>query len=153
MESAYYNSIKGAKRGTEQPIRRYEIDFSNQANVAFMPSPMIVSSYIPEQNQINVSIIVYLPLTVPEPTYDHLFGLFNVNPSGLEQLQFFVVTNYDSSIAESLFIGYQFDFGANPDLLPPNVGLEKIVTTQAFLWNEDPKTSRGTVTTVSRAAH
>ena len=130
----------------------FEIEFPNQLHVAFIPSPVVVASFDPVTDEIHVSIIVFLPISVEFPEFS-VYGLFNINPAGLEQLQFFVVTRYSDTIVSRNFKGYRFDFKANREILPPNVHFDQIHTVQGFLWNEDPKTSRGTVTTVIRTTH
>ncbi|MES2555097.1 MAG: hypothetical protein V4604_03050 [Bacteroidota bacterium] len=143
--------FQGAKSQTVDTIEEFEIEFPNQLNVPFIPSPVVVASYDPTNDQIHASIIVFLPTAVDLPEF-HVHGLFNINPAGLEQLQFFVVTDYPETTISQTFKGYRFDFKANREMLPTGVHFNQIVTIQGFLWNKDPKTSRGTVTTVIHSA-
>lgn len=152
VSSFHQSHFQYAKPQLVDNLYDFEIEFPNQLNVSFVPSPVVVASFDPVQDEIHVSVIVFIPATIERLVFD-VHGLFNINPTGLEQLQFFVVTDYPDSTVSRNFRGYRFDFKANREILPTGVNFDQIFTIQAFLWNKDPKTSRGTVTTVSRAAH
>jgi hypothetical protein len=159
---------------------QHVITFPYQSLPYLMPSPMVVASISSEiADLLNISIIVYIPENavlkpiIPGESHpntkpadiqengtsfysdmedkfslSHLYGL---NPTGYDQLQFFVAANYSNEEPCNSYVGYQFDFQVDYKSLPDHKSIDEIVTVQAFLWNEDPKTSRGTVTTVIHA--
>ncbi|CAL2092198.1 conserved hypothetical protein [Tenacibaculum sp. 190524A05c] len=83
--------------------------------------------------------------------------LFSISNYGHPKLQFFLHTN-DENICSELknnpttdgkYFAYTVKFKTDcTDGFPANINLEHIKIVQSFVWDIDPKTSRGTETTV-----
>jgi hypothetical protein len=83
--------------------------------------------------------------------------LFSISNYGKPKLQFFLHTNDENVCTElkknatddGTYYAYTVNFKTDAtEGIPANIGLEDIKIVQSFVWDIDPKTSRGTETTV-----
>ncbi|WP_422091852.1 hypothetical protein [Tenacibaculum ovolyticum] len=104
-----------------------------------------------EDHNIAIEAIVFIDSTVDRPKLI-VSQLLSVSIAGEYQLQFFIHCNEDeierlrenrSRISYKAF-RVKFDTKNTAINFPEGVTLEHVKTTQTFLWNIDPETSRGT---------
>jgi len=115
-------------------------------NLVYPPSDPSAYFYTPDT--LSLSVDVFTPtnqLTVIQNFYLNNFGRFN--------LQFFIQGCWSPETPLNEFQLYRVSFSADANALPDYITLAEINQVEFFLWNEDPKTSRGTVTTVIPATH
>lgn len=83
--------------------------------------------------------------------------LFSISNYGKPKLQFFLHTNDEKvcyelqnhATKDGTYHAYTVNFRTNTTTgIPDNINLEDIKIVQSFVWDIDPKTSRGTETTV-----
>ncbi|TDW47222.1 hypothetical protein EV144_105240 [Flavobacterium sp. 270] len=107
----------------------------------------LVEAYHTKENQLLVRAVIFI---ARKETKDLDFGIYQncyIDLNGNPQLQFFI--SYDLvETKETDFLIYEVAFNA---IDIPYGSLSKISTIQTFLWDIDPVTSRGTVTTVQPA--
>jgi len=113
-------------------------------------SPVSVATINTALDTIQLMVVVFVPKTTPSSFI--ITQSYSTNASGYPELQFYICTDYLVHSGTNNFDGYQLNFTADATSLPEGVLLKDIVTIESFLWNKDPKTSRGTVTTVIHAA-
>lgn len=110
------------------------------------PLPPLVESFVTRNNQIQIDAIVFIDASFPTPNFN-VYQLYCISNSGDPKLQFFVDYDLKETYAND-FKAYQVTFEASNEGLPVGIKLADIETIEAFSWNVDPVTSRGTETTV-----
>lgn len=122
-----------------------------------IPPPYNVYAMLEDSGTLTLYATVLVPqlLTGPDssrPSIEIPFNVtqvFSLDPDGNPKLQFYFCYNgaYDSrSLTE-----VHYRLPASCDVLPSGFEAKDVITVEVFLWDEDPKTSRGTVTTVTPA--
>jgi len=96
---------------------------------------------------ITVNAIVFVDSKAKKTTEFNVIQNCYIDIEGDPQLQFFVCYNLDEKEASKNFWVYEITFQVQP--IDP-FDISKVETLQTFLWDIDPITSRGTVTTVKR---
>jgi len=108
-----------------------------------------------KDNNIAVEAIIFIDSTISNPKLI-VSQLLSVSIAGEYQLQFFIHCSEDeierlrenrSRISYKAFT-VKFDTKNTTINFPEGVTLAHVKTTQTFLWNIDPETSRGTETSV-----
>lgn len=109
------------------------------------PLQPIVEVYLDSNNNIQVSTVFFIDAAIRglNASSFTIFQDYSISETGEPRLQFFI--SYDAVETETTnFQAYQISFQSLP-----TVFLNKDITTiQTFLWDTDPISSRGTVTTV-----
>ncbi|MDO5969863.1 hypothetical protein Q4Q35_08585 [Flavivirga aquimarina] len=121
-----------------------EIFFLNKSSKT--PLPPLVESYITRNKEIQVDVIVFIDSLFSTPDFN-VYQLYCINNSGEPKLQFFIDYDLKETTAND-FNAYQITFTVSKEGIPAGVKLKDIKTIEAFSWNIDPVTSRGTETTV-----
>ena len=131
-----------------------KITFDNNFN---QPLPSLVEAIFKKTNNTNcilVKALIFVNSTFTL-TSVNVNQLFSISNFGNCKLQFFIYTSKKD--AEELakkrndanYEAYTIEFYTNLEThLPKGISLQDIKVVQTFLWNIDPKTSRGTETTV-----
>ncbi|WP_308990677.1 hypothetical protein QLS71_004265 [Mariniflexile litorale] len=114
------------------------INFSYNSASVIPLSPIVQTSY--KGKVLQVSAIVFIPSLIEEPNFSIVSKKRISLYSGKNQLNLYIAYCYEE-VSSQNFDAYRVDIIIKK--LPRN--LDKI---QTFLWNEDPVTSRGTVTEV-----
>ncbi|MBJ6369271.1 hypothetical protein [Snuella sedimenti] len=121
-----------------------KISFSNKNDKT--PLPPLIEAFIDSNNKMQVNVIVFIDSSLPTPNFN-AYQLYCISSSGTPKLQFFI--DYDlKETSASNFNAYQITFEALKEDLPLGVTLKDVKSVEAFSWNIDPVTSRGTVTIV-----
>lgn len=130
------------------------IAFNNQLDSTELLPPLVQAS-LNDAGVFNVSAIIYVDASITHLESFFVTGLYNLSSIGKPQFQFYISANLNAGstnpIGTTHFTGFQINFEAPTGLLPDNVTLSEIRTVETFLWDKDPKTSRGTVTNVIHA--
>lgn len=113
-------------------------------STSITPLSPIVQTSFNDEGALQVSAIVFIASSIDNPNLDYVskkeIDLF----SGQEQLNFYITYDAEEVSAQE-FNAYRMDITVNN---PPR----NLAQIQTFLWDEDPKTSRGTLTTVEQAS-
>ena len=127
------------------------IQFEHSFN---QPLPTLVQA---EYNEgfITLTAVVLINTTIGKPNLA-INQLFTISNDGAPQLQFFIHCDVEelenisgNPTADNIYNAFSVVFEARSAKgLPSGVSLGDIRYVETFLWNIDPKTSRGTVTTV-----
>lgn len=81
-----------------------------------------------------------------------VYQLYCISDAGEPEMQFYITSNYTNGKTDNYY-SVQLNFELTDESLKATgVGVKDIKSVQTFLWNIDPRTSRGTVTTVLSAA-
>jgi len=111
-------------------------------------SPYVEAYYSAKENTLTVNAIVYVDSAAVNEDGTLKYSIFQnsyIDIDGNPQLQFFIVYDMPEELLGNLSI-YEIIFQADSDIF--SGGLSNVETIQTFLWDIDPVTSRGTVTTV-----
>lgn len=132
------------------------ISFPNQiANVELLP-PLVQAS-LTKDGVLNVTAIIYVDEAISYLRSFLVNALLNIGEAGNPQFQFFISANLEAGSPDprgtTSYIGYQITFEAPQGMLEDTMTMSDILTIETFLWDKDPKTSRGTVTTVVSTSH
>ncbi len=127
-----------------------KINFPNNPEQPLLPH---VESKI-KDGVITVRTLVFINSSAENPELK-ISQLFSINNSGKCQLQFFIhcdteeIDRLMDEKTEDSYIAYSVEFTTqDTNGFPYGIYLKDIEITQTFLWNIDPKTSRGTETVV-----
>ncbi len=127
------------------------ISFVNQLASTELLTPLVQAS-LTKDGVLNVSAIVYVDVAITNLRSFLVNALLDMDDDGNPQFQFFISANLDAGAPDPLgttnYIGYQIAFEAPVGMLQDNMSMSDILTIETFLWDKDPKTSRGTVTNV-----
>jgi hypothetical protein len=136
------------------------IDFPNGLlNSTLPPINGITINYnadYPSQSTINITVLFLIkqPLAVKHVSNNLLFTVYQyfcLGNEGKPQLQFYIAYNQKSDPTDVYNYG-QLSFSVtNASLEDIGLTIADIYSIQTFMWDVDPKTSRGTVTTVLHA--
>ncbi len=121
-----------------------KISFSNKNSKT--PLPPLVESFIIKNNKIQIDVIVFIDSSFPTPNFN-VYQLYCIGHSGDSKLQFYIDYDLKETYAND-FNAYQLTFKAIHKGIPAGIRLTDIKTIEAFSWNVDPVTSRGTETIV-----
>lgn len=102
-------------------------------------------SYIRASAVIQVDAALYD--APPEPINFNIYLQYCVSESGLPQPQVYIAADFEI-LPSSSYRSIKIVFNITDADLPSYVLLKEIKTLQVFLWDVDPRTSRGTITTV-----
>jgi hypothetical protein len=111
----------------------------------------LVAASLDATGNIQVSTVVFVDASVPLAITDFKVNqLYDISDLGVPRIQFFI--SYEKPETKPTeFKAYEISFAPILASLIPAVVLgSQIKTVQAFLWNVDPETSRGTETVVQR---
>ncbi|AUP80206.1 hypothetical protein [Flavivirga eckloniae] len=121
-----------------------EISFLHKSTKT--PFPPLVESFQTKNNRIQIDAIIFIDASFPTPKFN-VYQLYCISNSGDPKLQFFI--DYDLKETEANdFNAYQITFEATNIGVPAGIKLSDVKTIEAYSWNIDPVTSRGTETTV-----
>jgi hypothetical protein len=136
------------------------IDFGNGVlNGALPPINGVSFNYnadYPSQSTIDISVLFLIkqPLAIKDVSNNLLFTVYQyfcLGNEGKPQLQFYIAYNQKSNPTDIYNCG-QLSFSVtNASLQDIGLTITDIYSIQTFMWDIDPKTSRGTVTTVLHA--
>ncbi|WP_196888024.1 hypothetical protein [Aureivirga sp. CE67] len=135
------------------PSTSGEISFQNNFKAPF---PTVANaSFDEETNEMSISILFFINSTVENPEIK-INQHFSIGTYGECNLQFFLYSNedetkriIDSKTEDGVYNAFTLNFKtSNTENFPENINLSDIKTIQTYLWNVDPRTSRGTVTIV-----
>ncbi|WP_299161852.1 hypothetical protein [uncultured Tenacibaculum sp.] len=120
------------------------------------PLPTLVEAKRNQDGSINVKTLIFLNSTISlTSSMVNVSQLFSISDFGDCKLQFFIHSTKDDIAlikedkTEYNYLAYVIEFTTNDKTnFPKGISLENIKTVQTFLWDIDPKTSRGTETTV-----
>lgn len=131
-----------------------KITFENNFN---QPLPSLVEATFNKKdniNSINVKALILINSTFKLNSVN-VNQLFSISNFGNCKLQFFIYTSKETAkeLAKKReycnYEAYTIEFSTNLETpLPEGISLKDIKTVQTFVWDIDPKTSRGTETTV-----
>ncbi len=128
-----------------------KISFTNNPEQPLLPH---VEAYRNKDESIAIRALVFINSSAENPELK-ISQLFSINSSGKGQLQFFIhcdVEEIERLMGENTkgeYYAYTVEFTTQDTYnFPYGIGLEHIEVVQTFLWNIDPKTSRGTETVV-----
>lgn len=131
-----------------------KITFENNFN---QPLPSLIEATFNKKeniNSINVKALVLVNSTFKLTTVN-VNQLFSISNFGNCKLQFFIYTSKEIAMELAKkrevcnYEAYTIEFSTNHETsLPQGISLEDIKIVQTFVWDIDPKTSRGTETTV-----
>lgn len=118
-----------------QPLNRVSLDKEN--GVLHINTFFLVDQAVAEKHSSDLQFAVY--------------QLYCISDIGEPQMQFFITSNYTNGKTDNYY-SVQLDFELTDESLKADgVSITDITSVQTFLWNVDPRTSRGTVTTVLSA--
>lgn len=134
-----------------KPIKSHQIETLNlNSTIEFsfnssseQPLQPLVQAIFNENNELQVSAVVFI---ASEETFNFKGVNFQsvISGDGTRQVDFFILYD-DPEVSSEKFNVYRVDFTVKKDKLPQNLGQIEV-----FLWDEDPVTSRGTVTEIQR---
>lgn len=124
-----------------------QINFADKSSTTPL-SPLVEATYFEVENTLNVSAVLFLDSSIQSPAFT-VYQYYGIDVDGQPIVQFFIAYDYKETQAQ-VFNAFQLNFQVNPALLP-SLNLSDIKTVQTFLWDTDPVTSRGTVTTVQKS--
>jgi hypothetical protein len=140
---------------TKQQINTCKTIFPSEQlyNIALPPINRV--SYNADSGSLHVNTFFLVDAAlIEEHANDILFTVYQlycISDVGEPQLQFYVTANYTNGKTNEYY-SVQVDFYVtNDSLTGSGVLVQDITSVQTFLWNVDPRTSRGTVTTVLSA--
>lgn len=110
-------------------------------------SPLVEATYFSDSDQIKVSAVVFLDAAIANPSFD-VFQDFQPYVEGEPPVKFYICYDYKRTTATE-FNAYQVNFTLDPAAVH-GIEISKIAEVETFLWDTDPKASRGTVTNVQR---
>jgi hypothetical protein len=120
-----------------------------------IPPPYNVNAILEDSGSISVYASVLIPQTPmlrPKQieTPFNVTQVFSLDSDGKPKLQFYFCYNgaYDSRALNE----FHYRLTASDASLPSGFQMKDVLSVEVFLWDEDPKTSRGTVTTVTPAS-
>ncbi|MCB4799906.1 hypothetical protein [Neotamlana laminarinivorans] len=132
-----------------KPIKSHQIETLNlNSTIEFsfnssseQPLQPLVQAIFNENNELQVSAVVFI---ASEENFNFKGVNFQsvISGDGTRQVDFFILYD-DPEVSSEKFNVYRVDFRVKKDKLPQNLGQIEV-----FLWDEDPVTSRGTVTPV-----
>ncbi|MGC6431722.1 MAG: hypothetical protein ACON5F_11820 [Jejuia sp.] len=120
-----------------------QIEFSFNSSSTKPLSPLVQISFDKKGN-LQVSAIVFIP-TSETPNLSNINQEYVISDSGETQFDFFIIYNAPE-VSSQTFQGYKVDFVLEN---PP----KDLVQIETFIWDEDPETSRGTVTPVEKGGN
>jgi hypothetical protein len=121
-----------------------KIKFPERTNRMLL-SPL-VEAYFTKEKELLVRAVVFIAKKEDEDLDFRIYQNCYIDLEGNPQLQFFVA--YDLiETKDTTFFVYEVDFTVSSIPYGPEA-LSKIKKIETFLWDIDPVTSRGTVTTV-----
>lgn len=120
--------------------------------------PQAERTIIETENNISVCVLFFLNTTLTSLNLK-VNTLFTIGNNGKPQLQIFIYSSLEERMkiiqnktAEKHHNAFTIDFNLTnmncQSVLPEGYTLKSIEKIETFLWDIDPKTSRGTVTTV-----
>lgn len=111
-----------------------------------LPPYDVTAEYIPEEHSINVKVTVGINQELDIEWLDIYGGVNMTKDNKGENMQrLYIVYDKSEGVMEE-FVPYYLEFKV------PMILDEKMIhALEFYLWNEDPKTSRGTVTTVKHS--
>lgn len=151
------NILIDANKGTiEIPIQKTGgFTFKNRYT---QPLPSLLEAeYDKDNDNIKVCVLFFVKSSFPlEELHLVVNQLFTISNYGLPMLQFFLHANskeicnaIQDKSTDAEYIAYTTEFTTTSTIgFPDNIGLEHIKVVQSFIWDIDPKTSRGTETAV-----
>lgn len=110
-------------------------------------SPLVEALY--DNDTITITAVIFVPPFQNETLDLKIYQNWYTDIEGFPQLQFFVSYDMSETVSKDFFV-YEVTFEAKSH--PFEDQISHIKTIQTFLWDIDPVTSRGTVTTVQSAA-
>jgi hypothetical protein len=110
-------------------------------------APYVEAVYSARENTLTMNAVIYVAAeAIKNEVLDYsIIQNTYIDIEGQAQLQFFIVYNQPEELSGDLFI-YEIIFQADSTIFIG--GLSNLTSIQTFLWDIDPVTSRGTVTTV-----
>lgn len=119
------------------------------------PSPrekqLIPSPYNVHADYSNGELTVLATVLLPAPQLEcTVTQVFSVDQNGDPRLLLYFCYDLEDS-DYTQFFSKTYRLVVDPTPFPSNFNLAEVKSIEFFVWNEDPKTSRGTVTTVSHS--
>ena len=121
-----------------------KIKFPERTNRMLL-SPL-VEAYFTKEKELLVRAVVFIAKKEDEDLDFRIYQNCYIDLEGNPQLQFFVAYDLIETKNTTFFV-YEVDFTVSSIPYGPEA-LSKIKKIETFLWDIDPVTSRGTVTTV-----
>jgi hypothetical protein len=109
--------------------------------------PVVEATYFTETKQIKISAVVFLEEAIVNPAFE-VYQHYEPYVTGEPFIKFYVAYTFKETEAEN-FNAYQVNFIFEPSAAPGSTP-DMITEIETFLWDTDPKASRGTVTNVQR---
>jgi hypothetical protein len=122
---------------------------STRMDEDFMFPPFNVTAILSDDSE---TLAIVALVNVAQPFTEQPFLIYQnccLDNAGEVRLQFYICYT-DLPVSTADFECFTLDFNASGTNLPKDVVLDDVKTIETFLWNRDPKTSRGTVTTVAK---
>lgn len=101
--------------------------------------------------QVSTRILIPVDLATTDPEQLVIFQNFYLSAFGHLNLQYYISCSWDPHKIPEYYMLYEVSFFGSNQGLPNPMTLADICQVELFVWNDDPKTSRGTVTTVTPA--
>ncbi|WP_297332387.1 hypothetical protein [Flavobacterium sp.] len=110
-------------------------------------SPLVEATYFTESDEMRISAVVFLDAAIVSPSFE-VFQECQPYVEGEPPVKFYVCYDHKRTMATE-FNAYQVNFSLDPAAIH-GIEVNKINEIETFLWDTDPKASRGTVTNVQR---
>ncbi|OEJ99241.1 hypothetical protein A8C32_08720 [Flavivirga aquatica] len=118
-----------------------QISFSYNSTTIKPLQPLVQVSFSPDR-KLQISAVVFIASSIERAEISSVNQESVISDAGETQLDFFII--YDApEVSYQTFNAYRVDFVIEN---PP----EDLAQIETYLWDEDPVTSRGTVTTVRK---
>ncbi|MEN2414997.1 hypothetical protein [Flavobacterium mesophilum] len=121
---------------------RGSINFPESKSKSLL-SPLVEALY--NNGTMTITAVIFVAPLENEAIDLKIYQNWYTNIEGFPQLQFFVSYDMSEKVSKD-FLVYEVTFDAKS--FPFQDQMSQIKTIQTFLWDVDPVTSRGTVTTV-----
>ncbi len=110
----------------------------------------------PSQSTIGISVFFMVDQALYEKYINNslvftVYQYFCLGNEGQPQLQFYITSNYQNGNTDIYNYGQLQFLVTNDSLKSIGLTVADIFSIQTFMWDLDPKTSRGTITTVLHA--